>query len=464
MEEEKIPADTVAAPSSSKVKEWSASLKEYFLGKRIHGAYLTEDYVISLAFDSKGTISFSTHPDLPVIAVFKENPPFLDAPMILKENLNGLHLSAIEAVEGEPILKLTFRGALDRVLVWEGFKRSANILILDADGKIIWALRSFKGEFRKGLPLEIWSPPPPRPVSAAVAEKPSTENELTTILPKIVTGYLLEKARARRKKSLVSKIKGLEKKKEALRVEIEEAETWLSFELKAKALLSSASLKKRGETEIKIIDYSDDPPREELLQLNPSLTVLENAEKMFKLTKKGRERLKLFPDRACGIDEKIEELRAQASVIDETEDLALLYPSNVEKNKLKEKKEVVSKLPKNVSALDLPGDFKGFAGKNANGNDYVSFRIGKGEDFWFHIADYKGSHVVVRNPSRLAELPLETELCAARYAASHSSAPKGSAVDVVVTKVKYLARVRKTPGAVYVSRSRKRLVDLKEDG
>jgi predicted ribosome quality control (RQC) complex YloA/Tae2 family protein len=464
MEEKKIPADPVAPPSPLKVKNWCSWLQQAFMGRKVHTAVITEDFVLTVVFDNKQALSLSTHPQVPLIAFFDQNPPFLDDPLVLKENLGGLSLSDIEAIEGEPILKLTFSGPLDRRLVWEGFKRSSNVLLLDAEDKILWALRSFKGEFRKGLPLEIWQPPPFRPEKEMIEDGVSPEAEIKVSNPESLFQYLLEKAKARRKKNDVSKLKGLERKKEALSGETSEAEKWISLEFKAKTLLSAEGLRRRGETEIKVVDYSVDPPAEEILSLNPSLTVLENAEKMFKLTKKGRERLKLFPARIREIDAKIAELQSEISKIDEASDLVSLYPSKAEKKKQVEKKTVISKLPKNVAAIDLPREFKGFAGKNANGNDYVSFRIGKGEDFWFHVSDYKGSHVVVRNPSRLEELPLETELAAARYAAFHSSAPKGSAVDVTTTKVKFLSRVRKTPGAVYVSRSRKRFVDLNDNG
>ena len=229
-------------------------------------------------------------------------------------------------------------------------------------------------------------------------------------------------------------------------------------------LLSAQNLRRRGESFVKVVDYSADPPREESLEIDPTLSVLENAEKMFKQAKKGRERLKLFPERAARIDSEIARLRLEVQKIYSLGDLLPLYPSPSEKKKQIEKKAVDSKLPKNVASLDLPRGFKGYAGKNASGNDHVSFRMAKGEDFWFHVADYKGSHVVVRNPSRIDELPLEVEMAAARYAASHSSAPGGSAVEVTVTKAKFLSRVKKTPGAVFISSFRRRLVDLGSNG
>ena len=58
-----------------------------------------------------------------------------------------------------------------------------------------------------------------------------------------------------------------------------------------------------------------------------------------------------------------------------------------------------------MAQVPLPSGFAGFAGKNARGNDAATFRLGRGADFWFHVADYTGCHVVVRNPDRRESLP-----------------------------------------------------------
>jgi predicted ribosome quality control (RQC) complex YloA/Tae2 family protein len=463
VEEEEIPEDTVTPPTPSRVAGWARALEKLLAGRKVRSAFRTEDYCLSVVLDDKRALVLATHPAAPLIAVREENPPWLEELHALRENLGGLVVRSVTAVDNEPSLVFYFAGPLERKMVWEGMKRSSNVLLLDADDKVLWALRNFRGEFRQGSPAETWSPPPPK--TFAADETPfDPEKDLLTTNPALLSEYLLDRAKARKKKGILSKIRSLERKREALAAEAAEAEGWLKAEPKAKALLSAGNLKKRGEASARITDYSADHPREELLQIDPKLTILENAEKLFKLAKKGRERLKLHPSRDRGIEAEISALREAAERIDGETELSRLYPSPAEKKKREEKKTVDSKLPKSVVPLELPRGFKGYAGKSAAGNDHVSFRIAKGEDFWFHVSDYKGVHVVVRNPSRLDELPLETEMAAARHAALHSSAPEGCEVEVIVTKAKYLTRVRKTPGAVYVSSFRKRLVDLAGNG
>lgn len=464
MEEKEIPADNVILPSPQRITAWLGHLKNAILQKKVKNVVLNDEFVLTVNFDGKHFLSFCTHPSLPALCLKNQEFPFLESPLVLKENISGLTLFDIVAPPGEPILMFVFKGRLERTLVWEGFKRFSNVLMLDDENRVIWALRSFKGEFRKGAPFEVWRPPPPRGPLEKETEGYRPELELTSLIPGLIFKYLLEKAKSRAKKSLVSKAKSLARKREALAGEKEEAGKWLSLESRAKSVLSSCDLHKRGEESLKILDYSVHPAEEVKIAIDPALTVLENAEKMFKLAKKGKERLRILPERIKEIDSEIKRVEAETVEIDNLTELQKLYPTKAWKKKKSLEKTESSRLPKNVAVLELPKDFRGYAGKTAQGNDYVSFKLAKGEDFWFHVADYKGSHLVVKNPKRLDELPLEIELFACKYAAAHSKAPKESAVDVIVTKAKFLARVKKTPGAVFVSHFRKRLVDLRENG
>lgn len=90
----------------------------------------------------------------------------------------------------------------------------------------------------------------------------------------------------------------------------------------------------------------------------------------------------------------------------------------------------------------------GFAilvGRGARENDELTFGTGEPRDFWLHVADYTGSHVVVPNPGELAELPREVAVRAAELAAWHSKA-RGARGKVEVHLCR-VADVRKRRGA-----------------
>lgn len=84
-------------------------------------------------------------------------------------------------------------------------------------------------------------------------------------------------------------------------------------------------------------------------------------------------------------------------------------------------------------------------GKSAADNDDLSLRLAAPHDFWLHVAGESGSHVVVRNPDRLAKLPRETARFAASLAAAYSKARRGGRVAVHLTRAGEVRKPRGLP-------------------
>jgi predicted ribosome quality control (RQC) complex YloA/Tae2 family protein len=61
-----------------------------------------------------------------------------------------------------------------------------------------------------------------------------------------------------------------------------------------------------------------------------------------------------------------------------------------------------------------------------------------------HVADYGGSHVVVRNPSREKTLPDAVLTKAAQLAAYYSQARNSPKVEVHYTRRKYVTKPKRT--------------------
>jgi predicted ribosome quality control (RQC) complex YloA/Tae2 family protein len=61
-------------------------------------------------------------------------------------------------------------------------------------------------------------------------------------------------------------------------------------------------------------------------------------------------------------------------------------------------------------------------GTSARDNDRVTTELSEPTDFWFHAAGYAGTHLLVKNPQGLSELPREVERHAAQLAVLHSKA------------------------------------------
>jgi len=83
-------------------------------------------------------------------------------------------------------------------------------------------------------------------------------------------------------------------------------------------------------------------------------------------------------------------------------------------------------------------------GKNNRQNDYLTTKIAKSNDYWFHTKDIHGSHVILRTNG--GDMPKqETILKCASIAAYHSKAKFSSHVPVDYTLIKY---VKKPTGSV----------------
>jgi predicted ribosome quality control (RQC) complex YloA/Tae2 family protein len=92
-------------------------------------------------------------------------------------------------------------------------------------------------------------------------------------------------------------------------------------------------------------------------------------------------------------------------------------------------------------------------GKGGNENDRLTFKVASPEDFWLHAEGAAGAHVVVRNPRSEPHLPAATLREAAALAAFYSKAKEQGRAEVIVTRRKYVRRIRGAPrGTVTVKK------------
>jgi len=96
--------------------------------------------------------------------------------------------------------------------------------------------------------------------------------------------------------------------------------------------------------------------------------------------------------------------------------------------------------------------FEILIGRNSRENDTLTFHVAGPDDFWIHVADYSGSHVIVRNPAKAKTLPDNVLTRAAQLAAYFSQARNSPKVEVHYTRRKYVSKPRRAkPGLVKLS-------------
>ena len=102
--------------------------------------------------------------------------------------------------------------------------------------------------------------------------------------------------------------------------------------------------------------------------------------------------------------------------------------------------------------IDVDG-FRVLVGKNDADNDVLTFEVAEPDDVWMHVAGHSGSHVVIRNPEGLRDLPRPVLERAAELAAWYSKARGGGKVEVHVCRAADVSKPRGfPPGKVLLAR------------
>jgi predicted ribosome quality control (RQC) complex YloA/Tae2 family protein len=224
---------------------------------------------------------------------------------------------------------------------------------------------------------------------------------------------------------------------------------------KTAQMLTSSGMKMEQHYEsAKVTDYFGEQPKDVEVPLDSTISLRENIDRMFKRHQKA--------GRGKGIvAQQLAEIRNKRSALEEnTKRLQAIKDWDTWL-------AIASKLPKVGDAHPAAGgrsvsdvetrkfrtinvdEREIIVGRTARENDELTFDVAAPEDFWFHVADYSGSHVIVRNPRKDKDLEESVLIKAAQLAAYFSQARNSSRVEVHYTKRKHVSKPRRAkPGLV----------------
>ncbi|MDE8149975.1 NFACT RNA binding domain-containing protein [Erysipelothrix rhusiopathiae] len=133
--------------------------------------------------------------------------------------------------------------------------------------------------------------------------------------------------------------------------------------------------------------------------------------------------------------------------------LGIINQKRMKKHNVKKKKKP------NYLTITYDDETTIFVGKNNIQNDYLTFKLARKEDMWFHAANTFGTHVIIKTPE-LDEPKIR--LCA-HLAAFYSKARHGSSVEVYYTQAKNIKKIPgANPGLVSVSTQKSIFIDPDE--
>ena len=199
----------------------------------------------------------------------------------------------------------------------------------------------------------------------------------------------------------------------------------------------------KGQTEL-TAQYTPGEP-EIVIQLDPNLSPLDNAQRYFTRYNKAKRALEDVPA-------MIEATRTEIDYLDQLETdltLATNWPEIDDvQQALQSGGYWRGKRGKRIGGGGqsaplrvVSGDgFVIWVGRNSRQNEMVTFKKARGEDLWLHARDVPGAHVIIKNDGR--RIPDEVIDQAAAIAAYYSKRRTDGSVPVDVTRVKHVKKIR----------------------
>lgn len=244
-------------------------------------------------------------------------------------------------------------------------------------------------------------------------------------------------------------LKRAQKRKENALQELNQCLAWESLYHEALLLQSNLFRIKKGMGEVTVLDWNLD--KERTIILDPLLEPYIEIAKRFKQSKKLRAGIPYRQKLILQAEHDIATLNESLANLEAVKSLSDLAPFEHRLPKVKTK--AVSSQTKILPYREFFSS-KGvpiWVGRNAKGNETLTFRYGKGSDWWLHVRDFPGSHVLIKMKKGQTLDPdtLEDALQLALY---FSKAKDQNSAEVCLTQCKYVARFGGKSGKVHISK------------
>ena len=398
--------------SLSAFNEVTKELREKVIGCKVNNITIinSHDFLCSLSMIKNEKLLISLNHQHPFLSLIKvnENIPTIMGKLneSLRKLLKEAYIVNLELINNDRIVHFVMQKANDYYekvvfhLYLECIPQRANLVFVNEEGQIIHALHyaplTSNRPILNGLSYEL----PTQGALKEDADIPPLEE-----IKKQAEKYYQEAIALHKKEKFTplyrfikTRIKSVAKKSGVLANEISNAEAHLKDAEHGNNLLAFQSEKEL------LNEYINDNN----LELDKDKSLIENANQFFKRYKKSKrtiEMAKIELEKAKEESDYLEYLLASSKYLNDDELLSLcqeLLPKQNQKKK--------------VNAIKygtiLLGNTKILYGKNASSNNELTFKVANKDDYYLHIKDYHGAHVIIRNnkPTNEEKL-LAAELC-----------------------------------------------------
>lgn len=252
-------------------------------------------------------------------------------------------------------------------------------------------------------------------------------------------------------KLVLTALKKISKKLDNINAKLKECDNMDKYRIYGELITSNLyRLDSNQNAESIVLENYYDNNNEIIIPLDKTISISYNAKKFFKKYHKLKNTLEIV---SIQKQDTVKEIDYLESIVYELEnansisDLDEIYleisengifkgkeKANIKKNKVN-KKKVHDEYEPIIYTVD---GFTLYVGKNNKQNDYITTKLGKNEDYWFHTKDIRGSHCLLKcNGKSVKE---HTLVACCQIAAFHSKAKLSSNVPVDYCFVKYVKK------------------------
>lgn len=250
------------------------------------------------------------------------------------------------------------------------------------------------------------------------------------------------------KNNLIRKInsqgKSVKKKILILNKNLSKESSMDSYRMIGDLLAANVNSLKKGDKEILVFDFYNDNEKRKI-KVDEKKSPWENVDSYYKKYKKIKNSIDFAKIDLPKQEELLNYLMQLADFVERSESIndldeikEELIENKIIKNTSRNKKKTKTKSkPMQYRTID---DSIIYVGKNSRQNDYITLKLANKDDYFFHVRNAAGSHVILKTNS-LNENDIKI---ASYFAAKNSSQAKSNKVDVDYTEKK---NVNKPKGA-----------------
>ncbi len=203
-----------------------------------------------------------------------------------------------------------------------------------------------------------------------------------------------------------------------------------------------------GESEVTLENFYSENTEEVKIPLKNDLSPSGNAQRYYtKYNKEKTAEAETLKQKKLNEDEifYLESVREAVLRCETNSEITQIRDELIEGGYLKNKGRLNKKKKETISCMHFVSDdgYDIYVGKNNKQNDYVTLKLSRSTDIWFHTKGIHGSHAIIKTSDAM-EVPDRTYTQAARIAAYYSKGRGSENVPVDYTEIK---NVKKPSGA-----------------